>query len=279
VAHSISASFSLQSLAHLLGGVVCNGQVRAPGPRHSPKDRSLSVRLDPAAPDGFLVYSFAEDDPIICRDYVREKCGLPAFSPNGNRELVQIKDVAPGRQAVDDATIAAALATIKAIPPQPSKIVKTYDYTDATGALLYQVCRLEPKSFRQRRPDGNGGWIWEAGEQRVLYRLLDLLQYPDATVFLTEGEKDADRVAELGYCATTVASGKWTPECVQALAGRDVWILQDNDDAGRNSAVKVNAVVWMVSATDAAGNVSQPSAALKPPHNYAGVERRQPLQR
>jgi hypothetical protein len=226
----------LQSLAHLLGGVVCNGQVRAPGPLHSPKDRSLSVRLDPAAPDGFLVYSFAEDDPIICRDYVREKCGLPAFSPNENRELVQIKDVAPGRQAVDDATIAAALATIKAIPPQPSKIVKTYDYTDATGALLYQVCRLEPKSFRQRRPHKNGGWIWEAGEQRVLYRLLELLQYPDATVFLTEGEKDADRVAELGHCATTVASGKWTPECVQALADRDVWILQDNDDAGRKRA-------------------------------------------
>jgi hypothetical protein len=29
-------------------------------------------------------------------------------------------------------------------------VVATYDYTDAAGVLLYQVLRLEPKSFRQR---------------------------------------------------------------------------------------------------------------------------------
>jgi DNA primase len=62
------------------------------------------------------------------------------------------------------------------------------------------------------------------------------LQYPDATAFVTEGEKDADNVAALGLCATTVASGKWTDGCVQALAGRDCWILEDNDDAGRKKA-------------------------------------------
>ena len=32
-----------------------------------------------------------------------------------------------------------------------SPIVATYDYTDEGGALLFQVCRLEPKDFRQRR--------------------------------------------------------------------------------------------------------------------------------
>jgi AAA domain len=30
--------------------------------------------------------------------------------------------------------------------------------------------------------------------------------------------------------------GKWTPDCVQSLAGRDVWILEDNDEAGRKRA-------------------------------------------
>ena len=43
----------------------------------------------------------------------------------------------------------------------------------------------------------------------------ELLQYPDATVFICEGEKDADRVASLGHCATTVAGGKWTDDCVK----------------------------------------------------------------
>ena len=65
----------------------------------------------------------------------------------------------------------------------------------------------------------------------------ELLEFPDATVFVTEGEKDSDRVAELNLCATTVAAGKWTAECVAALAGRDVVILEDNDDAGRKKAL------------------------------------------
>ena len=102
--------------------------------------------------------------------------------------------------------------------------------------MPYQVLRYEPKDFRQRRPDGNGKWIWKLDDRRVLYRLPELLKYPDATVFVTEGEKDADRVAELGHCATCVAAGKWTSECVAALAGRDVFILEDNDDAGRAKA-------------------------------------------
>ena len=36
-----------------------------------------------------------------------------------------------------------------------NNIIATYDYTDQAGRLLYQVCRLEPKDFRQRRADGN----------------------------------------------------------------------------------------------------------------------------
>jgi hypothetical protein len=118
-----------------------------------------------------------------------------------------------------------------------ASIVKTYDYTDADGTVLYQVCRLEPKSFRQRRPDGKGGWIWDAGERRVLYRLPELIPYPDGTVFVTEGEKDADGLAERGLCTTTVASGKWTDDCIQALRDRDIMVLEDNDDAGRAKAL------------------------------------------
>jgi hypothetical protein len=86
VVHDISPNLTLQSLARALGGVVSNGQVLAPGPGHSLIDKSLSVKLDPAAPDGFVVHSFAHDDPIECRDYVREKCGLPAFGSNRTRK-------------------------------------------------------------------------------------------------------------------------------------------------------------------------------------------------
>jgi hypothetical protein len=67
--------------------------------------------------------------------------------------------------------------------------------------------------------------------------LPDLLHFPDATVLVTEGEKDADRVASLGHCATTVASGKWNGVDISALAARDIFILEDHDKTGRDKAL------------------------------------------
>jgi putative DNA primase/helicase len=34
------------------------------------------------------------------------------------------------------------------------KLVKAYPYVDESGAVLFEVVRFEPKTFRQRRPDG-----------------------------------------------------------------------------------------------------------------------------
>jgi RecA-family ATPase len=227
--HNIGAMADLQTLARALGGEINNGQVLAPGPGHSPQDRSLSVKLEPNAPDGFLVHSFSTDDAIACRDFVREKLGLQPFKPNGN-----------SRQRVSDDEIARAVMAAAMGQNHNNKrgsIVATYDYLDADGVLLYQVLRYEPKNFRQRRPDGNGGWTWKLDERRVLYRWPELLEFPDASVFVCEGEKDADNVAALGHCATCVAAGKWTNDCIKALAGRDVVVLEDNDDAGRVKAL------------------------------------------
>jgi RecA-family ATPase/5S rRNA maturation endonuclease (ribonuclease M5) len=76
------------------------------------------------------------------------------------------------------------------------------------------------------------------GVRRVPYRWPELLEYPDGTIFLCEGEKDADRVASLGHCATTATGGKWADECIRALADRDVIILQDADSPGTAKALK-----------------------------------------
>ena len=113
-------------------------------------------------------------------------------------------------------------------------IVATYDYTDTDGTLLYQVVRYAPKDFRQRRPNGKGGWISNLdGVGRVLYRLPELLAAdPDKTVFICEGEKDADKLAARGLVATTNSggAGKWNQiKDLTALEGRQVVILPDND--------------------------------------------------
>ena len=223
----------LQKLARALGGEVRGGEVLCPGPGHSARDRSLSIKLDPNAPGGYLVHSFAGDDPIVCRDHVREKAGLPAWQPNGGNGRKHATNT-----DIDNAVMAAIMGQTGAGRPS-SPVVARYDYTDEGGALLYQVQRHEPKRFSQRRPVGDGGWTYQLGDvRRVLYRLPELLAYPDGTVFVCEGEKDADRVAALGHCATTLAGGsKWTPELVEGLAGRDVIILQDDDEPGRKKAL------------------------------------------
>jgi hypothetical protein len=120
------------------------------------------------------------------------------------------------------------------------KITVTYDYTDETGALLFQVVRFEPKDFRQRRPDGQGGWVWNLdGVRRVLYRLPELLQA--RTVLVVEGEKDVDTARTLRFVATcnVGGAGKWHDEYPQFLVGKDVIVIPDGDEAGRRHAQQV----------------------------------------
>ena len=69
---------SLSEIARALRGKVVGNQVLAPGPNHSAKDQSLSVRLSAGSPDGFIVFSHAGDDWRACREYVAGALGLPS---------------------------------------------------------------------------------------------------------------------------------------------------------------------------------------------------------
>jgi 5S rRNA maturation endonuclease (ribonuclease M5) len=123
--------------------------------------------------------------------------------------------------------------------PKP-RIVATYDYCDPSGRLVFQVCRQKPKGFKQRRPDGRGGWVWNlTGVDRIPYRLPDVLKAE--SVFICEGEKDCDRLAALGLTATTnpQGAGKWRKEYNQHFQGRGVIILPDNDTPGKAHAQDV----------------------------------------
>jgi putative DNA primase/helicase len=120
------------------------------------------------------------------------------------------------------------------------RIVATYDYTDETGELLYQVVRYEPKAFHQRRPDGHGGWIWRKSECQVLYHLPEVLEA--AIVFVVEGEKDAEALRSHGFVATTNAGGAkapWLPQFTDALRGREVILIPDNDAPGRRRVLAI----------------------------------------
>lgn len=129
-------------------------------------------------------------------------------------------------------------------------IVKTYDYVDERRNLLYQVCRLEPKDFRLRSPNGRGGWNWNLGEsRRVLFNLPDVVEAKESNSCLVfvEGEKDALNVKEkLGMFATTIATGAngWRDEYAEDLRGIGVVILPDNDGPGMKFAEEVATSIY-----------------------------------
>ena len=119
-----------------------------------------------------------------------------------------------------------------------------YDYVDEAGKVLFQVVRFDPKVFRQRRPDGRGGWVWCVKDCRpVLYRLPELIEAvaKGQPVFIVEGEKDADNLAKLGLPATTnpMGVGKWRGEYNEIAARRRRRHHPDNDEAGREHVAEV----------------------------------------
>lgn len=141
-------------LAKVLGGAVTGrNSVNAPGPGHRGKDRSMSIKIEPGAPEGFIVYPHAGDDPMLCRDHVRRAAGLPDWQPNG----VSAGDVssqflnrmaAKAASKADQATIEAEAAELRqrtawamtawgqAVPPAGTLV---QSYFEARGLALPDV--------------------------------------------------------------------------------------------------------------------------------------------
>ncbi len=201
----------LRSIAAALYGEISDGQVLAPGPNHGRTDRSLAVKPVPTHPDGFVVFSHAGDDPIQCKDYVRSRLGLPQWEP-------------------------------KARNPGDVRYTASYVYRQADGTPYLRVSRTEPKGpFPQSHWTGS---TWQSGKPKgpkIPYRLPELLANLNAPVFVCEGEKDSDRLAALGFVATTNSegAGSWTVDLDPYLAGRRCFILEDNDSKGADHVAKV----------------------------------------
>ena len=190
--------------------------------------------MAPTAPDGFVVHSFVGDDWAAIKDYVREKLRQPAWEPapkeTGEDILGRIaaKARASGEAQQTDGHEAKA-----------GKVAAEYIYELADGTPYLQVRRDSNKAFKQRHWTGSQ-WAWGKPEgPKVPYRLPELLAAD--TVFIVEGEKDADALTERGIVATTSSegAGKWTADLNNWFKGRTVYILPDNDKPGRDHARQV----------------------------------------
>ena len=134
------------------------------------------------------------------------------------------------------------------LPASKPKFVESYDYLDENGVLLFQKMRYVEedgrKTFRQRKPDGNGGWEYSLGDvPRVLYNLPAVIKAKQDghPIWVVEGEKDANTLIEMGIIATTMpnGAGSWTDIHTEALAGATVEIISDNDETGKKHAAHV----------------------------------------
>ena len=117
-----------------------------------------------------------------------------------------------------------------------------WQYTNREGQPVGYVLRWDTPHGKEIRPVSRiaDGWMIRAmPEPRPLYRLTDLAGAK--RVFVVEGEKCTDAARSVGLISTTSAGGAgaaaktdWTP-----LAGKEVIVLPDNNEAGKRYASDV----------------------------------------
>jgi hypothetical protein len=131
-------------------------------------------------------------------------------------------------------------------PRRPAVIERTHDYVRADGSLSHQKCidreREGGKGFWRRWCPRSERWIpgldWaEKGQsfatERILYRLPELLASSPRLVLITEGERKADLLADLGFVATTAGGATcWLPRYAELIAHRPVCVFPDHNPAG-----------------------------------------------
>ena len=124
-------------------------------------------------------------------------------------------------------------------PASKPEIVARYNYTDIDGNLLNQKTRFSDKSFSWSHKE-NGKWTRGHKGNPVLYNLPALKS--SGTVYVVEGEKDVETMKRNGLISVCGAhgagSGKWLPQYTEALKGRNVIVIPDNDTQGKNFAIE-----------------------------------------
>lgn len=149
-------------------------------------------------------------------------------------------------------------------------IEKIYKFFDENGDLAYEKIRFKGKKFSHRRYE-NGVEVWGLSEgvytetfpgsnsysmkdrpgakelwlperEHILYNLPNLIEgvKNGQTVYIVEGEKDADNVIKRGLIATTTSIGatkgdlgkKWLKSFNKYFKGANVVLVPDNDKPG-----------------------------------------------
>jgi hypothetical protein len=171
-----------------------------------------------------------DDDPIKCKNFVREKAGLPAFVPKTKKGDGNAKTWA---------------------------FISEHIYRTETGEPYLRVRKYRDENNKKQYPQAHwhdGQWVkGKPAGAKIPYRLPELIAAaPTTQTFFTEGEKNADALAKLGFIATTASEGaaaKWDDALTPYFKDRHVVILPDADVPGRAHAQKVAKAINNVAAS------------------------------
>lgn len=136
---------------------------------------------------------------------------------------------------------------IKALEAKQGKRSAMWTYQNIDGEPVGVVVRWDrPDGKKNIRPVSkqSDGWRSVAmTSPKPVYQLPEVVKAN--LVIVAEGEKAADAARSIGFTATTSAGGAnaakqtdWKP-----LAGKEVWILPDNDEPGRKYAENVAGIL------------------------------------
>lgn len=195
--------------------------------------------------DGAVRCMRIADPPAGWRVLKRNTDGGTVFRRDDGPQNNNAKTTAkPGKSAKTWPTLEAAIAA--AARSIGGEHIATWTYQHGDGADAFHVARFNlpnDKAYRPIHHNGVGFVLADPPGSLPLYHLPDL--QGASRVWVCEGEKAADAARSIGLTATTSAHGSksaaktdWRP-----LAGKDVVILPDANEAGEHYAATVAAIL------------------------------------
>jgi RecA-family ATPase len=247
----ISASFHDQFdlvLSHL-SGVRGDGDSRmACCPAHDDNNPSLSIKRAPDTKRGYVAHCFAgcSQEAVlgaidrltggVPRIYALPSPRIPSRGPGASKLSYGTPE--PKSKPEEFPDLNAAIARYS----RTGKVTGCYTYRNESGYDVGTVLRIQlwngEKTYRPLFNEGSKVVLGAMPEPRPIYNLFELSRTDPKyrNVFVVEGEKCAEALAEIGLLAVTSSGGakaarktNWAP-----LAGANICILPDNDEPGED---------------------------------------------
>ncbi|HDZ73349.1 MAG TPA: virulence-associated protein E [Aurantimonas coralicida] len=227
----------LQQIANALGGDTNDAWINIPGPGHGSADRSLGFMFDKQARDGFRLFSFANDDPLECRKYVKAR--LRTLAEEGLPRVP--KAVTADDEAVSQgqSRIESALKIWAQSVPASGTVVQTYLAGRGCG-LLTPLLDNEVR-FHPCCPFGSGTQV-----PAMIALMRDILTGVPTGIHRTALQDDGKGKLDMGTGASKRMLGVAKRAAVQLQPASTVLGIAEGIETALSAAQIFRKPVWAV---------------------------------